>query len=457
MAGIGFELRKVIAKGGLTNVFNAALSGIMIVAGPWLLTMLTLFLIHLVFDSLRLAHAGLFQAAIVYSYAFSLSLFSAMHYLFTRLTADLLWENRQPEAAGWLLRFTAFTALASALLAGLPMAVLPLGGLDDSGLFRAGSVVLFVAVNLLWVMMMFISLLKWYVRIMLVYVGGMALAILLVFGLGRVWGVGGAVLGFGLGHLLIVAALGWLCLKAFPPRKPAMDKARLRRYLRANLALILSGFGFYLGQWVDKFFFWATRGTGVEGSFFRLFNDYDLPVYLAGLSIIPGLVYFVIVSETAFYHSLRKFLQALVRAPYAGIQQAKREMIGVMDRELRDQNLFQGLFTLLAILLAAWFVPDPDLRRTTWLLLMGSFFQLVLMTVLNFLYYYELYRRALLGALAFLGLNAVASPLLYLALPGLPLGLGFLGSVCLAALLSWVLLRQAVDSIDRRILLKAML
>jgi uncharacterized membrane protein len=457
MAGIGFELRKVISKGGLSNVFNAALSGIMIVAGPWLLTMLTLFLINRIFDGLKLDHAGLFQAAIVYSYAFSLSLFSALHYLFTRLTADLLWENRQAEAAGWLLRFTAFTAVAGAALAGPTMALVPLGDLGDAGLFRAACVVLFVAVNLLWVMMLFISLLKWYVRIMLAYLGGMAASVALVYVFGSHWGVGGAVLGFGLGHLLIVAALGWLSLAAFPPRRPASDKAKLGHYLRANLAMVLSGFCFYLSQWIDKFFFWVTRGEGVEGSFFRLFNAYDLPVYLAGLSVIPGLVYFVIVSETSFYHALRKFLNALVRSPYAGIQLAKQEMIVVMDRELRDQNLFQGLFTLLAILLAAWFMPDPALRQTTWLMILGAYFQLVLMTVLNFLYYYELYRRALVGALAFLGLNGLGFPLLYLALPGLPLGIGYLGSVALASLVSWILLRQAVGSIDRRILLKAML
>jgi uncharacterized membrane protein len=42
VAGIGFELRKVINKGKLTESFGATLTGIMVVAGPWLMSILTI-------------------------------------------------------------------------------------------------------------------------------------------------------------------------------------------------------------------------------------------------------------------------------------------------------------------------------------------------------------------------------------------------------------------------------
>jgi uncharacterized membrane protein len=457
MAGIGFELRKVITRGGLGNVFNAALSGIMIVAGPWLMTMLTLVVVQLFFQNLHIGHQGLFQASIVYSYALSLSLFSGMHFLFTRIVADLLWENRPGEAAAWLLRFMAGTALAAALLSGLPVFLMPIPGISHPLLYRTACVALFMAINLLWVLMMFISLLKWYVRIMVVYALGMLTGSLLVLWWGGLWGVAGALLGFAAGHLLIVGALLALSLWAHPPLAGPSAAGLIRRYLRQYWPLILSGFCFYLGQWADKFYFWNSRGDAVEGSWFRLFGAYDLPVYLGGLSIIPGMAYFVIMSETAFYHSLQKFLHALVRAPYAGIQVAKQNVIRVMITELRDQNLFQGLFSLAAALLAWWLIPDPAMRQTTLIIIAGSFFQLLLMTVLNFLYYFELYQRALSGAAVFLALNALVFPLLQQSLPGLPLGLGYLASLVLATGFAYVLLRRAVGSIDQRILLKAML
>ncbi len=43
MAGIGFELQRVLKQGGMTGVFKVALAGIIIVAGPWLISILGIF------------------------------------------------------------------------------------------------------------------------------------------------------------------------------------------------------------------------------------------------------------------------------------------------------------------------------------------------------------------------------------------------------------------------------
>jgi uncharacterized membrane protein len=57
MAGIGFELRKVITKGGLGSFIKAAFSGVMIVAGPWLLSIVGITLIRQFID--RFAGGGM--------------------------------------------------------------------------------------------------------------------------------------------------------------------------------------------------------------------------------------------------------------------------------------------------------------------------------------------------------------------------------------------------------------
>jgi len=449
MAGIGFELRKVISKGRLTNAFNAAVSGILIVAGPWLLTMLTIFFIRLSFDSIRMTHQGLFQAAVIYSYAFSLSLFSAVHFLFTRITADLLWEKKEREAAAWLVYFCVGVAVLACLVATVPASLIGLG-LESAGFFRFSLVVLFVAVNLLWVVMLFISLLKHYVKIMVVYLTGMAAAVGLVVWWGALGGVGGAVLGFAVGHLIIVGALLWLSLREFPPRWPTREaRGNLGRYLRKYGLLVLSGLFFYLGQWVDKIVFWFSRGSGVEGTSFHLFDAYDFPVYLAGLTVIPGLVYFVIFSETAFYFSLIKFLNSLAGEPYSVILQARFNLIRTMNHELRDQTLFQACATGVALLATVWLLPGPQHN-----LVLLAFFQLLLLTLLNFLYYFELFPLAFAGAGVFLGCQLLFA-VVGLVWSGLPPGAGYLASTTLAAGVTFVLLQRATGSLDRRIFLKA--
>ncbi len=456
MAGIGFELRKVFAKGGLANVFSAALSGILIVAGPWILTIITIFVIRLYFTVFNIASQGLFQAAIVYSFAFSLSLFSGLHYLFTRMIADLLWENKQRQASSWLIYYAVFTALASAGIAALVMFSQPVGDVAHPLFFRLGSVFLFVSINLLWLVMLFISLLKQYVRIMLVYVAGMVASIGLVVWWGQLWGAAGAVSGFAAGHFLIVVALATMSFLVYPPRRPKHRLKKLKTYYQKYFLLVLSGLFFYCGQWTDKIFFWINRGTPVEGSFFRLFDQYDLPVYLAGLSIIPGLVYFVIFCETAFYRALNHFLHSLLTVPYNEIQKSKYEMIRVLKAEVGAQNVFQAVFTSLGVILAMWLMDDVAMRNHTILVLGAMYFQLLFMTLTNFLYYFELYRQAFVAALIFILLNGLVFPVLYYFLPDLTPGLGYLVSAFTSAVVTWFLLTDAAKTIERRIFSRAM-
>jgi uncharacterized membrane protein len=454
MAGIGFELRKVISQGRLSNAFNAAVSGILIVAGPWLLTMLTIFFIRLSFESIHMVRQGLFQAAVIYSYAFSLSLFSAVHFLFTRITADLLWEKKEREAAAWLVYFCVGVVVLASLIAGVPAWLVDVDGVRSPGLFRFSLVVLFVAVNLLWVVMLFISLLKHYVKIMVVYLIGMGASVGLVAWWGSLGGAGAAVLGFAAGHLLIVAALLWLSLKEFPPLWPSRESRRkIGRYARKYALLVLSGLFFYLGQWLDKIVFWFTRGAGVDGSSFKLFDSYDFPVYLAGLTVIPGLVYFVIFSETAFYFSLVKFLNCLAGEPYAVILQARFNLVRTMNHELRDQSLFQACMTGVALLAVLWLFPGPQASLIV-LAMVGAFFQLLLLTLLNFLYYFEQFPMAFAGAGVFLAFQLIFAGV-GVAWPGFPPGVGYLVSTATAAAVTFALLQHATKSLDRRIFLKA--
>jgi len=70
MAGIGFELQKVLKQGGIGSFFKVILAGSMVVAGPWILTILGIFFIGKFAESELAQFYKLFTAAIVYSYPF---------------------------------------------------------------------------------------------------------------------------------------------------------------------------------------------------------------------------------------------------------------------------------------------------------------------------------------------------------------------------------------------------
>ncbi|MBN1241305.1 MAG: exopolysaccharide Pel transporter PelG [Spirochaetales bacterium] len=452
MAGIGFELRRVIGTRGVSRSLGAALSGVMVVAGPWLTTILAISASRAIFARGGSHWAPQFQAAVVYAYAVSLALFAGPQHLFTRIVADLIWEGKQREGARWLVRFTSFATLASACLGIVAMALLPVS-VPGAWAYRSAWAFLFAAINALWMVMLFVSLLRRYLQVALVFAVGMAAAVALAALAPSSWGPAGPVLGYAVGHALAAAGLLALSLAAFPPAPAPKAWRTIGAYLGKRGALVLSGAFYYLGHWADKFAFWITRGTPVEGTPFALYERYDLSVYLAGLVLVPGLVYFTVWTETGVASSIRRFLRIIGHGAVDGISEARARLRGEVFGELAILVLFQLLFTAAA---AAWLLRSPGEAATVAIVaLAGATLQLVLMASINVLYYFELQGRALAAAAAFLVLNALVFPPLAESFRALSPGLGYLVSAAFASLLALLLLAQALPATDRALFLRA--
>ncbi len=451
MAGIGFELRRVVARSDLASSLKAIFSGALLVAGPWLVTVLTIFAIHSGLGILQVPHALLFQAVVTYSYALSLAFGSPVHYLFTRLISDLLWEKREKEASVWLLLVTISVFLLSGAVAFFLTSMLSVWGGANLGLSFAASL-LFAAVNALWIVMLFVSLLKKFMAILMIYLSGMGLALGLTLWGAEYFGTAGAIGGFALGHVAILLGLSGLVLKEYPPqRQPGMFR-QLKRVVRQYGNLALSGFFFYAGQWIDKFVFWFSRGYSVNGTFFHIWDFWDFPVYLAGLSLIPGLIYFLIFSETTYYTALRKFLHSVATKSFVRIRQERFQLMNLMNRELLNQMLVQ---TLAALACLALFEALPGLNvGATVSAVAGSWFLLLLMTLLNYQYYLEFYLQAAVSAGVFFVLQGLGSWVGCLFPEVFP-GLGFLAAAFTACLVALLSLEKSMTTMERSIFLKA--
>lgn len=410
MAGIGFELQRVLRKGGLGSFVQVALAGAMITAGPWLLSVAGIFLISRVATPLLDGSQRLFLGVVSYSFAFGLMLFGGSHYVFTRVVADLVYEEKKGEAGGALLRFAALTGLA-ALGVGLVAAtgLRPEGG-GSAALFRASAVALFVLVNLNWVLMIFASLLRRFARIFLVYLSGMAAAVLGVMGLAPSLGLGGALLGFDLGQLVIVVALSVMSFRGYPPaRFPFKQLFAAFGKLRF---LFLSGTFYYWGIWVDKAVYWMARGEPYPGTFVRTFDAYDIPVFFANLAMIPGLIYFMVITETDFFVRLKVFLRSLQSGTYRAIQERKYRLLKSARKGLNEQALLQGIFTVVLVLggreIAVTLLGGVDVTILR-LTFAAVFFHLSYLTLLIYLFYFQVYERSALLALLFFVVNLAGS------------------------------------------------
>jgi uncharacterized membrane protein len=413
VAGIGFELQRALKGGGISALVKVAFAGIMIVAGPWLLAIVGIFLVGRFAGFALVEHRALFMAVIVYSYAFSLFLLGGTHYIFTRYVADVIYEEKDRVAGSALVIFSGVTILISTAIA-FPMIMrVDLGSVSRPWMFRLSAVLFFVVVNTLWIEMIFISLLKKYTAIFLTYLSGMTVSVVGVLVLGRLYALGGAMLGFVSGQFLTALILGIMALVSYRPGSPGEAIRGLISYVPRYLFLFLAGLFYNWGIWIDKIIYWFLLGTPIEGTPFRLFDTYDISVYLANLSMIPGLIYFVVVSETDFYIQLKEFLSSLSSAVYYGIRDQRDRLIRELRRGLREQTTFQGVLTAVLVLLAPSLLAslglvsvEPTILRLT---LAAVFFHFVFLTLMTFLFYIEAHGYACLSALVLFLVNAGAT------------------------------------------------
>lgn len=420
MAGIGFELKKIVRQGTMASYLQVALSGAMIVAGPWLITILAIGLIQRFYRGALGEGPDLFLATVVYTYTGSLLLFGGVHYLFSRILSDLLYEKKERNTLAYLGWFLLVVGLLSALAgAGIGGTIQP-EGIRNPLAYRVCAGFFFLFVSLHWLFIVYASLLRWYGRILIVYTGGMGLALLSAALLSPQWGVAGVLAGFASGNLGILAGLTILILKFRQEARGLVEKKGFKevfvecsrgvwKYAKTQGDLFLTGYFYYLGMWIDKILFWVGKGQQVEGTWFRVFPSYDVLVYYTNLTMIPGLVFFVVFTETGFATILRKFLEGLSRRTYLNILKEKRRLYSESLKYLRDLGLFQGCVTLSAALLSFWLIPSSPFPGTVWVLLWGVFFHLLYFVLTSFLFFLEAYRGALVTAVLFFGVNLLVT------------------------------------------------
>jgi len=453
VAGIGFELRRLMETRTISGFLGAAFSGTFIVAGPWIISAASVAaaqrLPFFAGEGVALAFTG----AMVWAFALSLCASSGPLYAFVRLSADLVYDRRMGEASTLLLKTAAIAAAASLPLGAAAAALLAPGAANAP--LRAAFALLLAAVDTLWVAMMTVTVLRKYGLILASYGAGMLVMYFLAARLGPVLGAAGGLFalaaGYGLTALLLVAIT-----------VVSLGAAPYPRALRGLLAcgwkcrnLVLSGFAYAVGTWADKVVLWAFRGVASPGTGFAVFPPYDTAFYYANLGIIPGLVFFTLATETDFHLDLKRFLVFLAHRRQPDIEAARVRLARNSRIAIRDQSLFQGVVTVALALLAPALSAGLGFSAPTFVVLVAAaFFQLVLLTALNMLFYLELYRDAAVSALAFAFLNAGLS-LGAASHPVLPLGLPFLLACASAAAIALAFLRRGLAAFDRIVYLRA--
>lgn len=404
MAGIGFELRRILSRDTFSSQVRAYLYAALISAGPWMLSILCIAVLGLFRGAGMNQHAHeVFRATTTLTYALSLILVGGVQLVATRFLADKLYINK-PEHS--LSAF--FTAATLVLAIGLPMEFFLLEGFQLPLLYKLVAVVLFGIISLVWLGMIVLSAVKDYTSIVMAFVAGTVGSIAGAFTFGSWFGFVGFFTGYTTGQVLLFF---WLLARMLAEFRPAgIWDAELFSYFGKYWELGLVGLLYNAAIWSDKMVFWTAPDARLIAPWFHTHDLYEAPVFYAYLSVVPMMSIFLVRIETTFYEHYRNYYgRILDRSPLRAIVEERYGMVRALKLSLRDVFISQGSLTLLCIVftpdIAALTRLDPLQISILRIALLGAFLQALFSLVMVILFYFDLRREVLILSIIFLVSN----------------------------------------------------
>lgn len=351
MAGVGFSLKKLRdddSYSGLIRLYGAA--GI-ISSGPWLLSILTLLFIGLIGRQLVPDTEALerFQVSVTWLFAASLLWTGPLQLMFTRFIADREYLGEHDETLPNL--FGALTLVGAATFAlAVPFVV---QFEDSSWLFKWLLASAFVVLSQTWMAIIVLTGLRAHMHVFGCFALGYGVTFLGCMA-GARFGETGLLAGFVAGQSALLFSSLAVLSKKMPAKTAVAFRFLERRSLYVELGLV--GLLYNLGVWIDKLIFWWSPGTGhrVLGPLYAS-EVYDLPIFLAYLTIVPGMAIFLVRVETDFAEAHHAFYAAVRNgAPLLRLETLCTEMTDSARRAVLDIVKVQGITLVVCATLGPW-------------------------------------------------------------------------------------------------------
>ncbi len=446
MAGIGFRLRKIFEHDTFLDdlrglVFSSAIAG-----GPIFFSILCLVLLG-IFSTAFLGSDELrvFLVTIVYIFAFSLISTGVIQLLITRYLSDLIFVNHirliLPTFSGVLA-----ITVVSQLFVGLPF--LFFWHIDFA--FKATALMLFVVIGCIWQLMIFLSAVKNYRVVLAAFLIGLTISFGLALFLGERHGLTGLLHGYTIGQIaLLFILLARVIIEFKSDEKPDFQFVQ---YVKKMPQLVLIGLCYNLGIWIDKMIFWFSSQGEQVSAFLYSYTDYDGATFFAYLTVIPSYTYFLVKVETDFYGYFRAFFQSILdKEVYGHIVEQKHKMAYSLRESFVGLVKLQGTITLLCLLFSEQIATLFHLPIVGTLILekalIATFLQMLLLTVMIFMMYFDIKNQIAVVTAVFLGGNVVFT-LATLYLGYAFYGYGYLFACLVALIVAYVLLDRHVRDLE---------
>lgn len=449
MAGIGFELRKLLRKDSYFGLVQAYGYAGVISSGPWVLSIIGVMAVGLLSLALHTDAQEVisFLVSITYLTAFSLITGGWLQLMLTRFFADRLYEERSdlilPNLIGALL-VTTLTCLGCGLL------LWPLFS-DTSLIYRLLMMACLIVLSDIWILVTMLSGLRSYHQVLIAFAVGYGFTVLLCLLLSS-YGLEGLLGGFLLGQSIMMFWMLGLLMKAFSANNELVSFDFLNPD-KVFYSLVAISVAYNLGVWADKIVFWFNPITSllVVGPL-RSSLIYDPPIFLAYLSIIPGMGVFLLRMEADFVDQCQAFYDA-IRAgkTLKAIREHKLLMIESIRFSFMEIFKVQMFTAIILIFMAKDVLNLFNISENFEMLfavdIVAVGIQVILLGIFNVFFYLDK-RFIILGLTLFFAVSNFLLTWLSLFLDPAFYGFGFAGAVLITTLIGFVMLNKTLAQLE---------
>jgi uncharacterized membrane protein len=439
----------MLRRNTLLGLMQAYTYAGLIGAGPWVLSIVGILLIGVLSIPFVLP-TGLitqFQVSVTYLISLSLVLTGPLQLAYTRFTSDRLFEKRRDLVLPNFHAVMFIVTVASTVLGGLAVVFLfP----QQTAAYRLLMLAGFVVMGNIWIATIFLSGMKQYMSIIVVFFIGYAVTTGAALSLNR-FGLTGLLSGFVVGQTVLL--MGLLALIYRDYRSDHFISFEMFRKQYRYPSLMLTGLLYNLGIWADKFMFWYSPGTGqaVIGPL-RASIIYDIPVFLAYLAIIPGMAVFLMRIETDFVEYYDAFYDAVREgASLQHIERMRNAMVEALRNGIWEIMKVQAIAAMMLFaagtILLQWLQISTLYLPLLYIDVIAASMQVVFMGTINVFFYLDKRKIVLLLVGTFVASNVVLTAITLSLNPAF-YGYGFAGSLLLVVLASLYLLDRKLDSLE---------
>ena len=450
MAGIGFELRKILKEDRLLSLAKVYGYSAILSSGPWVISIIAI----LVVGFINLANYGAdsevykFQVVITYAIALASSLIitGIIQLPFTRYVADLIFSNKEDEVLP-----SYFGAILLAWILGLPF-IIPFYAWMFEGqslVFIIGVIATFLVLCAVWISSILAASLKYYNAVVWSYFVSYSLIIFISIYTGDT--IEKLIYIFFTGNAFLLVILMTLIIKSYN----TSIFLKIDFFLAKNFywSLAFAGLFYNLGAWIDKIIFWYNPSTGyaVIGKL-HASVVYDIPIFLAYLSILPGMAIFFFRLEADFAEKYDLYYNAVRRGgALKTIKTYRNEMINVIRHSIHEIIIIQSIVDITLFLSAPHVFKLLNIPQLylglLYILTIGAMLQLAFVSVLAILYYLDRKLVAMWLSIAFFVLNTGLT-LLSIKLGPAMFGYGYAVSLLLVFTASLIVIRNEMDRLN---------